>query len=226
MNKRVLAFDVYGTLIDTHGVVEALTTELGDAEKAHVFSQRWRDKQLEYAFRRSLMGAYARFSDCTREALEFTDRALGGRLSDVAKEHLLDLYTRLPAFPDVDAGLARFANAGVRCVAFSNGTDEAVSGLLSQAGIKARFDAVVSVDDIKRFKPDPAVYAYLRQRTESRAADTWLVSSNPFDIIGAKYAGLHAAWIRRSAEAPFDPWGDEPDMTVSDLDELADRLLQ
>lgn len=226
MNKRVLAFDVYGTLIDTHGVVEALNTELGDTEMALPFSQRWRDKQLEFAFRRSLMGAYASFADCTRDALEFTDRAMGSQLSEVAKDRLMALYGRLPAFSDVAEGLARLSDAGMYCVAFSNGTQEAVTGLLAQAGIRERFDAIVSVDDIKRFKPDPAVYAYLRQCTESKAADTWLISSNPFDIIGAKYAGLHAAWVRRSAEAPFDPWGDEPDMTVSDLDELAERLVR
>jgi len=223
----VLAFDVYGTLIDTHGVVTELEERLGATgrgELAAEFSRRWRDKQLEYSFRRGLMGAYVPFGQCTREALEFTDRALQTRLADVDKEHLMAVYARLPAFAEASGALERLARAGVRCVAFSNGTGEAVEGLLTQAGLREHFDEVVSVDEVKRFKPDPAVYAHLRQRLEVAPGDTWLISSNPFDVIGARHAGLHAAWVRRSPEAPFDPWGVEPDMTVADLDALAERL--
>ncbi|SFH18632.1 haloacid dehalogenase type II [Modicisalibacter xianhensis] len=221
--KKVLAFDVYGTLIDTHGVIDELGKHVGD--QAMAFSQRWRDRQLEYAFRRGLMGAYVDFAQCTREALEYVDRAMGTRLSEHAKDRLMATYTSLPAFPDAADALARIAESRqVRCVAFSNGSRQAVSKLLEGAGILQYFDDIVSVEEVRRFKPDPAVYAYLRNRVEAAANDTWLVSSNPFDIIGAKHAGLHAAWVRRSAEAPFDPWGDEPDLTVSDLDELLDRL--
>lgn len=223
----VLAFDVYGTLIDTHGVVTELEERLtasGKKALAAEFSRRWRDKQLEYSFRRGLMGAYVPFGQCTREALEFTDRALQTRLADVDKEHLMAVYARLPAFAETASALERLTRAGLRCVAFSNGTREAVEGLLEQAGIRGHFDDVVSVDEIKRFKPDPAVYAHLRNRLEVAPGDTWLISSNPFDVIGARHAGLHAAWVRRSLDAPFDPWGVEPDMTVTDLDALAERL--
>ncbi|EWH00285.1 haloacid dehalogenase [Halomonas sp. BC04] len=205
---QVLAFDVYGTLIDTHGVVAELETRLGASDKAGLaaeFSRRWRDKQLEYSFRRSLMGAYVPFSQCTLEALEFTDRALQTRLSDVDKDHLMSVYGRLPAFPEAPEALTRLVESGVRCVAFSNGTGAAVSTLLDQAGILDRFEAVISVDEVKRFKPDPAVYAHLRNRLEVAPGDTWLISSNPFDVIGARHAGLHAAWVRRSLDAPFDP---------------------
>ncbi|CAM3437929.1 haloacid dehalogenase type II [Halomonas lysinitropha] len=223
----VLAFDVYGTLIDTHGVVAELEQRLAGQDRSDLapeFSRRWRDKQLEYSFRRGLMGAYADFSLCTREALEFTDRALHTRFSETDKEHLMGVYARLPAFPEASTALDRLAEAGVRCVAFSNGSREAVEGLLEQAGIRQRFETVVSVDEVKRFKPDPAVYAHLRYRLESEPGDTWLVSSNAFDVIGARHAGLHAAWVRRVPDAPFDPWGIEPDITVSDLDALAERL--
>ncbi|MGR4067211.1 haloacid dehalogenase type II [Billgrantia sp. C5P2] len=223
----VLAFDVYGTLIDTHGVVTELEERLGRGGKdslATEFSRRWRDKQLEYSFRRSLMGAYVPFGQCTREALDFTDRALQAQLSDVDKDHLMAVYARLPAFPEAAGALERLAATGMRCVAFSNGTREAVEGLLEQAGIRERFEDVISVDEIKRFKPDPAVYAHLRNRLEVPPGDTWLISSNPFDVIGARHAGLHAAWVRRSLDAPFDPWGIEPDLTVTDLEALAERL--
>ncbi|MEQ6890001.1 haloacid dehalogenase type II [Halomonas sp. CS7] len=223
----ILAFDVYGTLIDTHGVVAELEQRLAGQDRSELapeFSRRWRDKQLEYSFRRGLMGAYVDFARCTREALEFTDRALQTRFSETDKEHLMGVYARLPAFPEASAALDRLVAAGMSCVAFSNGSREAVEGLLEQAGIRDRFDDVVSVDEVKRFKPDPAVYAHLRYRLESEPGDTWLISSNAFDVIGARHAGLHAAWVRRSPDAPFDPWGIDPDLTVADLDALAERL--
>ncbi|MCW4149622.1 haloacid dehalogenase type II [Halomonas sp. 18H] len=224
MKGRVLAFDVYGTLIDTHGVVEALTSLLGDTERAAAFSRCWRDKQLEYSFRRGLMGAYVDFSRCTREALEFTDRWLGTRLADTDKEHLMGTYAGLPAFEDAAPALARLNEQHVTCVAFSNGSADAVRKLLEAAGLLGYFDDIVSVEEVHRFKPDPAVYAHLRQRLDAESADTWLISSNSFDVIGARHAGLHAAWVRRSPEAPFDPWGIEPDTTVADLEALVDYL--
>lgn len=220
----LLAFDVYGTLIDTHGIVTELEQQLAAPEQATEFSRRWRDKQLEYSFRRGLMGTYVDFARCTREALEYTDRALQTRLSEADKDHLMSRYAQLPAFPDAAPALARLAESGISCVAFSNGSQEAVTRLLSAAGLRDRFEEIVSVDEVKRFKPDPSVYFHLRQSLEAEPDDTWLVSSNAFDVIGARHAGLHAAWVRRSPEAPFDPWGIEPDFTVAGLDALADRL--
>lgn len=224
--QPVLAFDVYGTLIDTHGVTIELERRLRDAQQAGEFAKRWREKQLEYSFRHGLMGAYVPFSECTREALVFTDRAMQTGLSDNDQDHLMAVYAELPAFPDVVPALDQLRDAGIRCVAFSNGTQQAVTQLLARAGVESHMDAVVSVDDVKRFKPDPAVYAYLRSRLEVRPEHTWLISSNPFDVIGAIHGGLRSAWIRRQADAPFDPWGGEPDMTVADLEIFADRLLK
>ena len=224
--QPVLAFDVYGTLIDTQGVTVELERRLSDVTKAGEFAKRWREKQLEYSFRHGLMGAYVSFTECTREALVFTDRALQTGLSDNDHDHLMAVYAELPAFPDVVPALDQLRDAGIRCVAFSNGTEEAVSQLLTRAGVRSHMDVVISVDEVKRFKPDPAVYAYLRTWLETRPENTWLISSNPFDVIGAAHAGLRSAWVRRHSDAPFDPWGIEPDVTVPELETLAERMMR
>ncbi|MCU7844515.1 MAG: haloacid dehalogenase type II [Candidatus Thiodiazotropha sp. (ex Monitilora ramsayi)] len=219
-----LAFDVYGTLIDTHGVVEALHTHVGD--KAEIFSQIWRDKQLEYAFRRGLMQHYENFAVCTKDALNYTCELLKTPLTEAQKHLLLAEYRVLPPFDDVREGLALLSGGGNRLFAFSNGSTEAVTTLLSSSGILDSFLGVVSVDDLKSFKPNPAVYCHFLRVSGSSAGDAWLVSSNPFDVIGAISAGMKAVWLQRNPEALFDPWGIEPTIVINSLTELEERIAR
>lgn len=217
-----LAFDVYGTLIDTAGVVAALRPWVG--ERAPAFSQLWRDKQLEYSFRRGLMQNYADFAVCTRQALDYAAARFDCELDEAQREELMAAYARLPAFEDVSSGLSRLAASEARLFAFSNGAAAAVDALLQQAGIRDFFEDVVSVEAIGSFKPSPGVYAYFLRRAKAPGSEVWLVSSNPFDVIGAVSAGWRAAWVKRSPEALFDPWELEPTAIVADLGELPDRL--
>ena len=214
-----LAFDVYGTLIDTHGVMVALEPLVG--LQAGAFSRAWRDKQLEYSFRRGLMRQYEPFSVCTSQALDHTCAVFGLHLSFDSRQRLLDAYKTLPAFPDAAEGLARAREAGFRLFAFSNGRRDAVDALLAQAGLRDYFLDVVSVDDVKSFKPDPEVYAHFLRHAGAAGSEAWMISGNPFDVLGALGAGMRAAWVRRSSETPFDPWGVEPTLTVRSLLELA-----
>jgi 2-haloacid dehalogenase len=217
-----LAFDVYGTLIDTHGVVIALEKHLGS--KAPEFSRAWREKQLEYSFRRGLMQNYENFAVCTSNALDYTSASFKVALGQKDKAELLAIYKVLPAFDDVAEGLACAKASGFRMFAFSNGSAEAVEALLKNAGIRDYFLGVVSVDEVKSFKPNPGVYSHFLRRAGASGANAWLVSSNPFDVIGAISSGMRAAWVKRSPDAIFDPWGIEPTLTVNSLVNLAEKI--
>lgn len=218
-----LAFDVYGTLINTHGLLKQLETLVGD--KAQPLSVSWREKQLEYSFRRGLMNSYLPFTECTRSALEYACKLHKVELSDGQKQELLKLYGRLPAFDDTRAGLQQLDLRRFNCFAFSNGTEAAVRGLLEHAGITSFFNDVVSVDDLQTFKPNPATYDYFMQRSRGDRARSWLISSNPFDVIGARRSGMRAAWVQRTAAAIFDDWEVEPDLIVPSLEQIGDRIL-
>ncbi len=219
-----LALDVYGTLIDTHGVVTRLRQIVGD--KAEAFSHTWRDKQLEYSYRRGLMQNYETFAVCTRHALDYTAGLHKIPLTDEDRTQLLESYRALPPFDDASEALGRLRSAGYRMYAFSNGSGEAVETLLIHAGIRNFFSGVVSCDDLKSFKPNPAVYAHFLRESGATGAAAWLVSGNPFDVIGAISAGLNGAWVKRSPEAVFDPWGIDPTVTVSSLVDLADAIAR
>src|SRR5262249_2018664 len=173
---------------------------------------------------RGLMRQYENFAACTAHALDYTSAHYKIVLSREDKATLLGAYRALPAFADVKDGLARCKAAGFRLFAFSNGAADAVEALLANAGIRDSFVDVVSVDEIRTFKPDPATYAHFLKRAGAAAAEAWLISSNPFDVLGALSAGMRAAWIRRNPEMLFDPWGIEPTLTVDSLSGLADRI--
>jgi len=213
-----LAFDIYGTLIDTQGVNKKLEAFVG--EKAAELSSLWRSKQLEYSFRRGLMRDYQDFEICTRQALQFGLQAFKIELHEPQIESLMQTYRVLPAFDDVVPCLELATSLGIRLVAFSNGSARAVNELLEHAGIRTYFSEVVSVEALQTFKPNPDVYNYLLTRSQSTAAETWLVSGNPFDILGAANADLKTAWIKRQQDAVFDPWGVTPIIELEGLERL------
>ena len=216
MSKNItLAFDVYGTLIDTNGVVDLLKKMVGD--KAKLFSQTWRDKQLEYSFRRASMMNYVSFSVCTTQALEYTCLYYKEDLTQKQKDELLAIYKVLPAFDEVEEALTILKEEGYSLYAFSNGQSTAVELLLENAGIKNLFLGIVSADDIKVFKPSPGVYAHFLRTAKVKGEEAWLISSNPFDVTGSISAGMKSAWVKRSSESLFDPWEIQPTVTVNSL---------
>ncbi len=137
---------------------------------------------------------------------------------------MLDSYLHLPPFPDVPSGLAMLKRAGHKLVALTNGTERSVRTLLQHAGISGHLETILSADSLGTFKPDPSVYALLNTVGSVRGQPRWLVSGNPFDVIGAKAAGLKAAWLRRDPQHSFDPWEFPADLIVRTLGELSDEL--
>jgi 2-haloacid dehalogenase len=124
----------------------------------------------------------------------------------------------------VTAALDELASRGFTITACSNGTEPAVRGALDHAGVLPRFSKIVSVDPIRTFKPDPAVYDYLAAELGAQKNSVWLISSNSFDVIGAKACGLRAAWVQRDPKRTFDPWEFAPDLIVQGLAGLAEKL--
>jgi 2-haloacid dehalogenase len=217
-----IGFDVYGTLVDPLGMDTALRDHVGDL--AERFAATWREQQVNWAFRRALMRQYADFDVVTRDAFRSAAAIFGLDLR-TAEVGLLDAYRRLPVFADVHDGLNRLAEAGHRMVAFSNGTPKSLSALLDHARLVPPLSDVISVDEVKTYKPSPEVYQHLRARGGRNEGETWLVSANAWDVLGAKSAGLRAAWIRRTARLDWDGGGiGEPDLVVSSVGDLVERL--
>jgi 2-haloacid dehalogenase len=220
--NKVLAFDVYGTLINTSGICYLLKEIC--AEKADLMIEMWRNKQLEYSFRQTAMGIYKGFSYCTETALEYTCEYHKLVLTDKQKTNLLQAYNELPVFDDVKSSLTALKN-DYELYAFSNGESENLQILLDYNKLTKYFNDVVSVEAQKQFKPSPKVYAHFNEHTNTRKENTYLVSSNSFDIIGAAYFGFKTIYLQRNEKSVLDPWGIEPDYVIKSLEEISTLIL-
>jgi 2-haloacid dehalogenase len=217
-SNPVLAFDVYGTLLDPLRMEEHLRASFGD--RAKEASELWRAKQLEYSFRRALMKKYRDFDDCTAGALRFVSLQLATPLTEEGQKNLLGKYRELPPYPDVVAAVGELAAQRYTIVACSNGTESAVRASLDHARLLVHFSKIVSADPLRTFKPDPAVYESLAASVRAPREKIWLISSNAFDVIGAKACGLRSIWVQRDPMRAFDPWEFEPDAVIHSLGEL------
>jgi 2-haloacid dehalogenase len=210
MAAEAFVFDAYGTLYDVHSV--AARCESYWPGKGASVSQLWRAKQLEYTWQRSLMRRYEPFSSVTRAALSYACAALRLELEGAQVDALMEEYTRLALYPEARAALSRLK--GKKAI-LSNGSPDMLLPLVENSALP--FDAVMSVDEVKVFKPAPEVYelAVRRLRTESVA----FISANCWDALGAKSYGFTVYWINR-ARAPIDRLGFEPDAVLTSLDEV------
>ena len=210
MATDVLLYDAYGTLWDVHSVMQRC--EACWPGKGVQVSQLWRTKQLEATWLRSLMGRYVPFSTVTREALEFACESMGLILDESQKHGLMAEYLTLATFPDVADALMR--KVAGRTGILSNGSPDMLEPLVKHSGLK--FDAVLSVDEVKVFKPAPRVYQLAVDRFGVPKERIGFVTSNFWDAAGAKSFGFTVYWINRGGVAA-ERLGFQPDRILKSL---------
>ena len=211
---RGYVFDAYGTLFDVHSVVEAgraITTD------PVTLSTTWRQKQLEYTWLRALMGRYEDFWAVTEAALRHTVRRLGLVAGDEEIARLMAAYLTLASFPEVTRALERLE--GRPRAILSNGSPGMLEAAVASAGLGRFLTHVLSVDAVRTYKPAPAVYALGPKALGVPAADLLFVSSNGWDVAGAKAFGYQVAWCNRHG-APPEELGVFAEHVVPSLDQL------
>ncbi len=216
-----LVFDAYGTLFDVHSVVrEAERVAPGHGA---VLSQLWRTKQLEYTWLQSLMETQPRedFAALTAHALDYALAALDLPLPASDRRRLRDAYLSLEPFADVPRALAALAPRP-RWI-LSNGTLAMLEPLVRSSGLEGDLDGVLSVDAAGIYKPSPRVYRLATDRLRMAAPRVGFVSSNDWDVAGAKACGFTAFWINRTG-APVERHAPPPDRIIASLSELPPLL--
>jgi 2-haloacid dehalogenase len=219
-NIGACVFDAYGTLFDVHSAVARSGGALGD--KAAPVSALWRQKQLEYTWLRSLMGAYADFWQLTGEGLDYA-LAANGVEDPGLRQRLMDLYLSLDAYPDVPGALGYLRDAGKKTAILSNGSPDMLRAAIDSAQLGSHLDAALSVHELRIFKPDPRVYQLAVDRLGVEAARICFVSTNGWDAAGAAYFGFQVAWLNRFGQQPERLPG-PPAAVIETLAELPDLL--
>lgn len=211
---RGFVFDAYGTLFDIHSVIEAGRAVTDDPM---TLSLVWRQKQLEYTWLRALMNRYEDFWRVTEAALRFALRKLDLPATEAQTRALMNAYLSLACFPEVKGALQRIQGRPVAIL--SNGAPAMLEAAVTSSGLGGLIQHVISVDAVKTYKPAPAVYALGPKTLGVPASSLLFVSSNAWDVAGARAFGYQVCWCNRS-KAPAEELGLTPDAIVERLDQI------
>ena len=210
MTITICIFDAYGTLFDVAAAARRAASEPGREAFAKVWvkvATDWRLKQLQYTWLRAIMDAHTDFWEVTQNGLDYALEASDLSDDTELRERLLALYWELEAYEEVPQMLKDLKAAGLETGILSNGSPDMLSGAVKSAGLKAHFDAVLSVEDVGIFKPDPRIYQMVCDRFDCAPNEVLFVSSNGWDASGATKFGFQTVWVNRAGE-PVDrlPW--------------------
>ena len=216
-------FDAYGTLFDVAAAARTAAAEPGReafAERWPAIAATWRLKQLQYTWLRAAAGVHTDFWRITQAGLDYALEAEGMAEPEL-RERLLKLYWELEAYPEVPGMLRALKERGFATAILSNGSPDMLKGAVENAGIGDTLDAVLSVETVGVFKPDPAVYALVGEHFGCARRDVLFVSSNCWDACAAAGFGFLAVWANRAGE-PMDrlPW--RPRHVLKDLTRIPD----
>jgi 2-haloacid dehalogenase len=216
----VIAFDLVGTLLDPRALDTHFERFFGEGS----VRQEWLLQTLQLALAATLADAYEDFGVQADTALEITARRYKVSMLGEEKNLILGTLRRLRPYPEVAQSLQRLREAGLRLAALTNSTAQAADAQLSFAGLQDYFEQVISADEVRRFKPAPAVYRWAAERLSVEPGQVRLVSAHDWDVTGALRAGCAAAFIARPGQV-MNPFGPQPDVRGADLAAVADQLL-
>ena len=196
---RAMVFDAYGTLLDVHAAMARHADRLGPDWPR--LSAEWRSRQLEYTWVRSLAAPsqhldFARLTDAALDVVA----ARNGIVDAALLADLRAAYRTLSAYAEVPDMLATLRRDGIARAILSNGTPDMLAEAVRAAGLDGLLDAVLSVESVGIFKPDPRVYRFAEERLGHPAGAMGFVSSNAWDAFGARTAGFQVFWVNRSGQ--------------------------
>ncbi len=200
MNKiKAYVFNAYGALLDTYLPFDEYREELG--ENALVIYKLWRSKRLQYSSQLSLMDKYTNYETIRKYALDFACEVYGINDKNI-KQKILEAHSELACYPDVKEVLTSLKENNMKMAVLSNGSPQKLSSALRHAGINDHLDGVYSTEQVRTYKPSPAVYEFVEEQLGLPRSKICFVSSNSWDIAGAVSYGFNSVWINRYERTP------------------------
>jgi len=223
---RALTFDLFGTVLDLAGSltphIDGFLKDHASSVAADAFWNDWRRRQrLEQYQDNIVQMGHSGYLTVARRACVYTLRLHSVEASDERIDALMDTWWQLEPFPDVLPALQRLQER-FRLVALSNGEPQFLKHLSTEQ-IGWDFDDIFSVQDVGAFKPHPGVYRKAAQVLDLDVDQCLMVSSNSFDVMGARMCGYRGIYVDRYG-LPFEDTPFIPDARVDDFSQLADKL--
>lgn len=203
---KVTVFDAYGTLFDVHAAASRYKDKIGPGYDR--FSQLWRTKHIEYTWVTALAGRHASFWTLAERSLDVAALMTVGPLAPDVRHGLLDAYRHMRAFPEVKDVLARLKANGQRLAILTNGDPDMIADAVRSAGLEGLLDKLITVHEAGVFKPAPQAYRLVTEHFSVAPSEVMFVSSNRWDVAGARWFGFGTLWLNRSG-AP-DEYPDAP----------------
>ncbi|MGH9771539.1 MAG: haloacid dehalogenase type II [Candidatus Acidiferrales bacterium] len=215
---KSVAFDVIGTTFSLEPVRDALV-QLGVPSQA---LEIWFARSLRDAFALAATEAFSPFRALFENNLDELARSHSVSIGAEQKEQVLSQFAALPAHSDATEAFQLPRNASIRIFTLSNGTTAVSEKLLQKAGLMNLAERVISVDDIRVFKPRREIYLHAAQLAGIAPSDMALVATHAWDVHGAKRTGLMAGFVTR--EQIFPATMQVPDVTGASLLDVARAL--
>jgi 2-haloacid dehalogenase len=218
---KAVAFD-YLVLFDPNSVVPA--AEQTFPGKGRELTQLWRTRQFEYTWLRSITDRYVDFFAVTEDALVYAAKAMKLELTSERKQRLLNAYLHLAPWPDTADTLRQLRESGIRVIALANFSPRMLQANAENAGLTGLFDALLSTDANRTYKPDPRAYRLGMERLHLPKRDILFAAFGGWDAAGAKAFGYPTVWVNRFNQ-PAEELGNQPDQISSDLSGLLEFVL-
>lgn len=225
---RVLAFDVFGTVVDWHGSIMREVEALQLGVDADAFALAWREG-YQPAMQKVRSGelGWTLIDDLHRMILDELLLRFGiTHLSEADKRGLNRAWHRLAPWPDSIEGLTRLKSKYMVC-SLSNGNIGLLADMAKHAGLP--WDCILSAEVFRKYKPHPDAYLGAARVFDLAPAEVMLVAAHQDDLAAARAVGLKTAYIERPLEfgaaRPKDVSPDpENDFHAASIDALADQL--
>lgn len=216
-----MLFDVNETLLDLSVLQPHFERVFGDVG----VMQSWFAVLLHSSVVTTLADAYHDFGTLAGAALDVVAARQGMEVAEDERKAILGTVRELPPHPDVVPSLDRLREAGLRMATLTNSAHATVSAQISNAGLSDYFEALLTVDDVRAFKPSPEPYRMAARTLGVEIDQTRLIAAHDWDVFGALRAGCRAAFIARGGR-PYHPLYDKPDVMAPDLAAVTDQILK
>ena len=215
----IVVFDVNETLLSLTSLRDGFEMALGTSDPMG----EWFARMLHGSLVSNHLRSYRSFGEIGVEALLMLARKRGVDLDQNTAAGVVHGMRELAPHPEVADAIGSLRDAGYRVAALTNGSTEAMTAQLEHAGLLQLMNAVMSCDEVERFKPAPEVYLHAAARFEVEIDEMLLVAAHDWDCAGAMNAGARAAFVTRpdvTWSLPSEP----PDLVVEDLTGLVEAL--